>query len=118
MAPEPQPEDPRDDAQGPRDQHKKHEQHEQHGSRGADGKHPRQDDARRLSSALFPGDIPQDDLDAYVGMPRREAERQASARGWRPVRSLPPDAVVTMEYVAGRLNFTVDADHVTRCWAG
>ncbi|NJP47483.1 proteinase inhibitor I78 [Streptomyces sp. PRB2-1] len=66
----------------------------------------------------FPGDVPRDDLDSYVGLPREEAERQARARGWDPVRSLPRDAVVTMEYLAGRLNFTVDGDRVVRCWMG
>lgn len=118
MAHEPQPEG----SQDPDDQQKQQDQKDQESPREPQGqqrpRHPGQTDARQLSSALFPGDIPQDDLDAYVGMPRREAERQASARGWRPVRSLPPDAVVTMEYVAGRLNFTVDGDRVTRCWAG
>ncbi|WP_031521876.1 hypothetical protein [Streptomyces sp. NRRL F-5123] len=62
--------------------------------------------------------MPDDDLDAYVGLPQREAERRAYERGWRPVRSLPRDAVVTMEYVVGRLNFTVDGGRVVRCWTG
>ncbi|MGW5352315.1 hypothetical protein ACWERV_17610 [Streptomyces sp. NPDC004031] len=66
----------------------------------------------------FPGGIPDDDLDAYVGLPQQEAEQRAYARGWRPVRSLPRDAVVTMEYVAGRLNFTLDGGRVLRCWTG
>ncbi|MEW2523146.1 I78 family peptidase inhibitor [Actinacidiphila alni] len=61
---------------------------------------------------------PSDDLDAYLGLDAREAERRAEERGWRTVRSLPPGAIVTMEYVAGRLNFTVDAGRVQRCWQG
>lgn len=84
----------------------------------ADPGDPSEPDGSPAPAHPFPGDSPRDDLDAYVGMPRQEAESRAAARGWRPVRSLPPDAVVTMEYVAGRLNFTIDADHVTRCWMG
>lgn len=115
MPPEPEPEGARD-VQNDQDQ-QVHGEPQDHGE-SQDHRRPWEAGEAEPSSALFPGDIPQDDLDAYVGMQRREAERKASARGWRPVRSLPPDAVVTMEYVAGRLNFTVDADHVTRCWAG
>jgi Peptidase inhibitor I78 family len=65
-----------------------------------------------------PGRNPNDDLDAYVGLTRAEAEDRARGRGWTAVRSLPPGAVVTMEYVVGRLNLTVDADRVQRCWLG
>jgi hypothetical protein len=65
-----------------------------------------------------PGDVPRDDLDSYVGLPQEEAERRAREHGWDPVRSLPRDAVVTMEYLAGRLNFTVDHGRVARCWMG
>ncbi|SEO10619.1 hypothetical protein SAMN05216267_1017110 [Actinacidiphila rubida] len=71
-----------------------------------------------VPQASFPGDNPSDDLDAYRGMQRQEAERRARERGWTTVRSLPPDAVVTMEYVVGRINFTVADDHVQRCWLG
>lgn len=66
----------------------------------------------------FPAPNPLDDLDAYSGLPLEEAEQRAYDRGWRTVRSLPPDAVVTMEYVAGRLNFTVSDGRVRRCWMG
>jgi hypothetical protein len=66
----------------------------------------------------FPGSNPSDDLDAYVGLTQQEAEHRARDRGWRTVRSLPPNAVVTMEYVAGRLNLTVDDGRVRRCWMG
>ena len=65
-----------------------------------------------------PDGNPRDDLDAYLGQTEAEAEEQARARGWTTVRSLPPGAVVTMEYVRGRLNFTVDEDRVRRCWQG
>jgi len=68
--------------------------------------------------ASFPGDNPSDDLDAYPGLEQDEAERRARERGWTTVRSLPPDAVVTMEYVVGRLNFTVADGRVRRCWLG
>jgi hypothetical protein len=61
---------------------------------------------------------PQDDLDAYLGLARQEAERRAREHGWTTVRSLPSGAVITLEYMAGRLNFTVDDGRVSRCWAG
>lgn len=66
----------------------------------------------------LPGSNPPDDLDAYLGLDREEAEARARERGWTTVRVLPSDAVVTLEYVAGRLNFTVDAGRVSRCWLG
>jgi hypothetical protein len=59
-----------------------------------------------------------DNLDAYVGLDALEAERRAEERGWTSVRSLPPGAIVTMEYVVGRLNFTVESGRVQRCWKG
>ncbi|MEV0527295.1 I78 family peptidase inhibitor [Streptomyces sp. NPDC050439] len=61
---------------------------------------------------------PQDNLDAYVGLAAGGAERQARERGWSTVRSLPPGAIITMEYLAGRLNFEVKEDVVVRCWKG
>ena len=42
-----------------------------------------------------------------MGLPADEAERRAGERGWTKVRALPPGAIITMEYRAGRLNFTV-----------
>lgn len=68
--------------------------------------------------AKFPGENPHDDLDAYVGLEREAAEQRAREHGWTTVRSLPHDAVVTMEYVAGRLNFSVKDGHVQRSWFG
>jgi hypothetical protein len=71
------------------------------------------------AQANFPGDNPHDDLDAYLGLEQPEAEGRAREHGWTTVRSLPSDAVVTMEYMTGRLNFTVDGDgRVRRCWLG
>ncbi|MEV6010858.1 I78 family peptidase inhibitor [Streptomyces sp. NPDC051976] len=61
---------------------------------------------------------PQDDLDAYLGLDAGEAELRARERGWTTVRSLPPGAIVTLEYMARRLNFTVEEGRVRRCWAG
>jgi hypothetical protein len=66
----------------------------------------------------FPAPNPHDDLGAYAGLPQQQAEQRAYDRGWQTVRSLPPDAVVTMEYVVGRLNFTVAEGRVQRCWMG
>ncbi|MEV2254024.1 I78 family peptidase inhibitor [Streptomyces sp. NPDC050147] len=61
---------------------------------------------------------PQDSMDAYVGLAAEGAERQARERGWSTVRSLPPGAIITMEYLAGRLNFEVKEGVVVRCWKG
>ncbi|MFC8126621.1 I78 family peptidase inhibitor [Streptomyces sp. NPDC057302] len=61
---------------------------------------------------------PQDTLDAYVGLAADGAEHQARERGWSTVRSLPPGAIITMEYLAGRLNFEVKEGVVIRCWKG
>lgn len=57
-------------------------------------------------------------MDAYVGLAADGAERQARERGWSTVRSLPPGAIITMEYLAGRLNFEVKEGVVIRCWKG
>ncbi|MBO8185542.1 I78 family peptidase inhibitor [Streptomyces spirodelae] len=61
---------------------------------------------------------PDDDPDSYVGLAAQEAERRARERGWSSVRHLAPDAIITMEYVTGRLNLTVENGQVVRCWAG
>jgi hypothetical protein len=65
-----------------------------------------------------PPDEPQDSPDAYVGLDSGAAERRARERGWSTVRSLPPGAIVTMEYRTGRLNFEVRDGRVTRAWKG
>ncbi|MEU0336069.1 I78 family peptidase inhibitor [Streptomyces sp. NPDC006193] len=65
-----------------------------------------------------PSAEPQDSPDGYVGLDARGAERLARERGWRAVRSLPPGAIITMEYRAGRLNFEVRDGRVTRAWKG
>jgi hypothetical protein len=59
-----------------------------------------------------------DSLNAYVGLAADGAEQQARERGWSTVRSLPPGAIITMEYLAGRLNFEDKEGVVTRCWKG
>jgi ABC-type amino acid transport substrate-binding protein len=71
-----------------------------------------------MASIPSPGQQPQDDLEAYVGLTSTEAEERAKARGWTKVRALPPGAIITMEYQEGRLNFTVTDSTVTRCWSG
>ncbi|MEW2221931.1 I78 family peptidase inhibitor [Streptomyces sp. NPDC006990] len=71
------------------------------------------------SAAPQPSDgTPQDAPEDYVGLGAQEAEQRARARGWSSVRRLEPDAIITMEYVVGRLNLAVEDDRVVRCWAG
>lgn len=65
-----------------------------------------------------PSERPADDPASYVGLDAASAELQARERGWSTVRSLPPGAIITMEYVVGRLNFEVAHDRVVRCWHG
>lgn len=59
-----------------------------------------------------------DDCDAYTGLGAAEAEERARQRGWTTVRTLPPDAIITMEYVVGRINFAVKDGTVVRSWKG
>lgn len=61
-----------------------------------------------------PDDVPE----SYVGLAVEGAERLARERGWSTVRALPPGAIITMEYVSGRLNFEVEGGTVIRCWPG
>ncbi|MGW0767884.1 proteinase inhibitor I78 [Streptomyces sp. NPDC002671] len=61
---------------------------------------------------------PQDSPDGYVGLDAGQAEQLARERGWSTVRSLPPDAIITMEYLVGRLNFVVRDGRVARAWKG
>ncbi|MGI5374305.1 I78 family peptidase inhibitor [Streptomyces sp. CA-251387] len=61
---------------------------------------------------------PQDSPDTYVGLAADRAERLARDRGWSTVRSLPPGAIITMEYRSGRLNFEVEDGQVRRAWKG
>ncbi|MBC9715308.1 proteinase inhibitor I78 [Streptomyces sp. TRM66268-LWL] len=65
-----------------------------------------------------PGSGPQDSLETYVGLDAQSAEQRARERGWSTVRKLPPGAIITMEYLEGRLNFEVANGAVTRCWKG
>ncbi|MGW2301640.1 I78 family peptidase inhibitor [Streptomyces sp. NPDC001809] len=61
---------------------------------------------------------PRDAPESYVGLDGDSAERRARTRGWSTVRSLPPGSIITMEYVAARINFEVEGGTVTRCWVG
>lgn len=61
---------------------------------------------------------PQDSPERYVGLEAEHAERLAREHGWSTVRSLPPGAIITMEYLFGRLNFEVEGGRVKRCWKG
>jgi hypothetical protein len=65
-----------------------------------------------------PSAEPQDSPDVYVGLEAGRAEQLARERGWSTVRSLPPGAIITMEYRAGRLNFEVKDGRVARSWKG
>lgn len=65
-----------------------------------------------------PSAEPDDSPDTYVGLDFAAAERAARERGWTTVRSLPPGAIITMEYRAGRLNFEVRDGLVARAWKG
>ncbi|MFF2851854.1 I78 family peptidase inhibitor [Streptomyces sp. NPDC058001] len=65
-----------------------------------------------------PSPEPQDNPATYVGLSAEAAERRARERGWTTVRSLPPGAIVTMEYRVGRLNFEVADGTVRRSWKG
>ncbi|WP_326691396.1 MULTISPECIES: hypothetical protein [unclassified Streptomyces] len=59
-----------------------------------------------------------DDPETYVGMSPQDAERRAREQGWTTVRQLAPDALVTMEYLSGRINLAVQDEQVVRCWKG
>ncbi|WP_190125895.1 I78 family peptidase inhibitor [Streptomyces inusitatus] len=61
---------------------------------------------------------PEDDPAAYVGLSAETAERLARQRGWSTVRSLPPGTIITLQYLAGRLNFEVRGGEVVRAWTG
>lgn len=61
---------------------------------------------------------PQDSPESYVGLEVSRAEERAREHGWTSVRSLPPGAIITMEYLVGRLNFEVRDGTVARCWKG
>ncbi|MGW8380363.1 I78 family peptidase inhibitor [Streptomyces sp. ODS28] len=59
-----------------------------------------------------------DEPESYVGLAVDDAEARAYERGWSTVRTLAPDAVITMEYLVGRINLAVEGGTVVRCWPG
>lgn len=61
---------------------------------------------------------PDDTPESYVGLDEAAAERRARSHGWTTVRSLPPGTIITLEFLAGRINFEVADSTVTRCWVG
>jgi hypothetical protein len=61
---------------------------------------------------------PKDDPKEYVGLTVDEARELAGRHGWTRIRVLPPGALITMEYLVGRMNFEADGDRVVRCWTG
>lgn len=71
-----------------------------------------------MASIPTPSAEPDDAPEPYVGLDADSAERLARSRGWSTIRSLPPGAIITMEYLVGRLNFEVDGGRVVRCWKG
>ncbi|AOR35184.1 proteinase inhibitor I78 [Streptomyces fodineus] len=71
-----------------------------------------------MASIPTPPAEPQDSPEGYVGLDAANAERLARQRGWSTVRSLPPGAIITMEYRVGRLNFEVRDGLVARAWKG
>ncbi|SCF57244.1 I78 family peptidase inhibitor [Streptomyces sp. Ncost-T10-10d] len=71
-----------------------------------------------MASIPTPSAQPADTPGAYVGLLVDAAERRARRHGWSTVRSLPPGAIITMEFRTGRINFEVADAVVTRCWVG
>ncbi|MEU3602864.1 I78 family peptidase inhibitor [Streptomyces sp. NPDC006798] len=71
-----------------------------------------------MASRPQPPAEPDDATEAYVGLAADAAGRRARARGWTTVRTLPPGAIITLEYLRGRINFEVEHDTVIRCWRG
>lgn len=79
---------------------------------------PRPPTVRGMAHLPTPPAQPDDTPGAYVGLAVDAAEQRARRQGWTSVRSLPPGAIITMEFQAGRINFEVDDAVVTRCWVG
>lgn len=79
---------------------------------------PRPPTVRGMAPIPTPPVQPDDAPGEYVGLAADAAERRARSHGWTTVRSLPPGAIITMEFRSGRINFEVDAAVVTRCWLG
>lgn len=79
---------------------------------------PRPPTVRGMAPIPTPPAQPDDTPDAYVGLSVDAAEQRARRHGWSTVRSLPPGAIITMEFRSGRINFEVAHAVVTRCWVG
>ncbi|MCX5202166.1 I78 family peptidase inhibitor [Streptomyces sp. NBC_00237] len=71
-----------------------------------------------MASLPKPPAQPDDNPESYVGLTSDEAERTATEHGWSTVRTLAPGAIITMEFLHGRLNFEAKDGRVTRCWIG
>ncbi|ANW20902.1 I78 family peptidase inhibitor [Streptomyces clavuligerus] len=71
-----------------------------------------------MGTAPRPPGHPDDATSAYVGLSAETAEQRARRRGWTTVRALPPGAIITLEYLEGRINFEVRGGEVVRCWSG
>ncbi|MDK1475658.1 I78 family peptidase inhibitor [Streptomyces sp. 549] len=59
-----------------------------------------------------------DGTEAFVGLSESAAQDLAKSRGWNTVRVIEPDAMITMEYLEGRINLAVADGVVVRCWKG
>lgn len=88
------------------------------GGRPGFRRRPRPPTVRGMAPIPTPSAQPDDTPGEYVGLAADTAERRARSRGWSTVRSLPPGAIITMEFLSGRINFEVDGARVTRCWVG
>lgn len=88
------------------------------GGRPGFRRRPRPPTVRGMAPIPTPSAQPDDAPGEYVGLAADAAERRARSRGWSTVRSLPPGAIITMEFRSGRINFEVDGGRVTRCWVG
>ncbi|MET8677482.1 I78 family peptidase inhibitor [Streptomyces sp. NPDC004647] len=71
-----------------------------------------------MNDSSIPPEPAADDLEAYVGLDGVAAEERARQHGWSTIRVLPPDAIITMEYMSGRINLAVKDGEVVRCWKG
>ncbi|MDA5280148.1 I78 family peptidase inhibitor [Streptomyces sp. Isolate_45] len=71
-----------------------------------------------MTPSPAPASPDDDDPTRYVGLEAAEAEHRARLRGWSTLRRLPPGALITLEYLEGRLNLEVEEGRVRRAWKG